>query len=77
MNSDFSIFGFVLLVHSVELEVTKSLYDYYLFFEWFFNFTLFQPKSKTKELYNQACAHLASQGMLETDLFGLSVILGK
>ncbi|XP_065215812.1 protein expanded isoform X2 [Planococcus citri] len=33
-----------------------------------------EPKSKTKELYNQACAHLASQGMLDTDLFGLAVI---
>lgn len=42
----------------------------------FFDFFL-QPKSKTKELYNQACAHLASQGMLDTDLFGLAVIFSK
>lgn len=39
--------------------------------------TFLQPKSKTKELYNQACTHLAAQGMLDTDLFGLAVIVGK
>ncbi|BES94652.1 FERM C-terminal Hypothetical protein-like domain [Nesidiocoris tenuis] len=36
---------------------------------------LVEPKSRTKELYAELCAHLRSKGMLDTELFGLSVLL--
>uniref|UniRef100_A0A146L805 Protein expanded n=3 Tax=Lygus hesperus TaxID=30085 RepID=A0A146L805_LYGHE len=36
---------------------------------------LVEPKSRTKELYSELCSHLKSKGMLDTDLFGLSVNL--
>uniref|UniRef100_A0A1B6BZW1 FERM domain-containing protein n=1 Tax=Clastoptera arizonana TaxID=38151 RepID=A0A1B6BZW1_9HEMI len=33
-----------------------------------------EPKSRTKELYNQTCSHLAAQGMADTELFGLATV---
>ncbi|KAK9507331.1 hypothetical protein O3M35_007210 [Rhynocoris fuscipes] len=38
---------------------------------------LVEPKSRTKELYTELCSYLKGQGMLDTDLFGLSLLLGK
>nr|XP_018900555.1 PREDICTED: protein expanded [Bemisia tabaci] len=34
-----------------------------------------EPKSKTKDLYQQTCAYLCAQGMLDTQLFGLAIEL--
>ncbi|XP_073988991.1 protein expanded-like [Rhodnius prolixus] len=36
---------------------------------------LVEPKSRTKELYTELCGYLKGQGMLDTDLFGLSLML--
>ncbi|XP_047001587.1 protein expanded [Schistocerca americana] len=34
-----------------------------------------EVKSRAKELYKQTCAHLSSQGMLDTELFGLAIVV--
>ncbi|XP_014281361.1 protein expanded [Halyomorpha halys] len=36
---------------------------------------LVEPKSRTKDLYSELCSYMKSQGMQDTALFGLSVLL--
>ena len=38
---------------------------------------LVEAKSRVREVYAQTCLHFAKQGMLDTELFGLAVLIGK
>lgn len=38
---------------------------------------LVEAKSRVREVYTQTCLHFAKQGMLDTELFGLAVLIGK
>lgn len=38
---------------------------------------LVEAKSRVREVYAQTCHHFSKQGMLDTDLFGLAVLIGK
>lgn len=38
---------------------------------------LVEAKSRVREVYSQTCLHFVKQGMLDTELFGLSVLIGK
>lgn len=38
---------------------------------------LVEAKSRVREVYTQTCLHFARQGMLDTELFGLAVPIGK
>lgn len=37
---------------------------------------LVEAKSRVREVYTQTCLHFAKQGMLDTELFGLAVLIG-
>lgn len=38
---------------------------------------LVEAKSRVREVYAQTCHHFSKQGMLDTELFGLAVLIGK
>lgn len=38
---------------------------------------LVEAKSRVREVYTQTCLHFAKQGMLDTELFGLAVLMGE
>ena len=38
---------------------------------------LVEAKSRVREVYAQTCHHFSKQGMLDTDLFGLAVLIGE
>lgn len=38
---------------------------------------LVEAKSRVREVYTQTCLHFAKQGMLDTELFGLAVLIGE
>lgn len=38
---------------------------------------LVEAKSRVREVYAQTCHHFSKQGMLDTELFGLAVYIGK
>lgn len=38
---------------------------------------LVEAKSRVREVYTQTCLHFVKQGMLDTELFGLSVLIGN
>lgn len=38
---------------------------------------LVDAKSRVREVYTQTCLHFATQGMLDTELFGLAVLIGE
>lgn len=38
---------------------------------------LVEAKSRVREVYAQTCLHFSKQGMLDTELFGLAVLIGK
>lgn len=37
---------------------------------------LVEAKSRVREVYAQTCLHFAKQGMLDTELFGLAILIG-
>lgn len=37
---------------------------------------LVESKSRVREVYTQTCLHFAKQGMLDTELFGLAILMG-
>jgi hypothetical protein len=38
---------------------------------------LVEAKSRVREVYAQTCHHFSKQGMLDTELFGLAVLIGE
>lgn len=38
---------------------------------------LVDAKSRVREVYTQTCLHFATQGMQDTELFGLAVLIGE
>jgi hypothetical protein len=38
---------------------------------------LVEAKSRVREVYAQTCHHFSKQGMLDTELFGLAIQIGK
>lgn len=38
---------------------------------------LVEAKSRVREVYAQTCLHFAKQGMLDTELFGLAILIGE
>ncbi|KNC29346.1 Protein expanded [Lucilia cuprina] len=38
---------------------------------------LVDAKSRVREVYTQTCLHFATQGMLDTELFGLAVLIAS
>lgn len=38
---------------------------------------LVEAKSRVREVYTQTCLHFSKQGMLDTELFGLAILIGN